>query len=149
LLSNKNGSETSQKNTVSNFILMNIFVAKLNPGTDADGLKELFSNFGEVVSTKVIMDRDTGKSKCFGFVEMANDTEGAKAIEDLNDSEFDGNNIVVKRSEPKPESSGNNYRSDDRNRSNNRHDNRRNDDRRNDGGRDRDRNDRGFDTSRW
>ena len=67
-----------------------------------------------------------------------------KAIEDLNDSEFDGNNIVVKKSEPKPESEGNNYRNNDRNRSNNRYDNRRND-----RGRDRDRNDRGFDTSKW
>jgi len=129
---------------VSNIFLMNIFVAKLNPGTDADGLEQLFSNYGEVNSTKVIMDRETGRSKCFGFVEMANDDEGLKAIEELNDSEFDGNNIVVKKSEPKPESGGNNYRNNDRNRSNNRYDNRRND-----RGRDRDRNDRGFDTSKW
>ena len=123
---------------------MNIFVAKLNPGTDADGLEQLFSNYGEVTSTKVIMDRETGRSKCFGFVEMANDADGLKAIEELNDSEFDGNNIVVKKSEPKPESEGNNYRNNDRNRSYNRYDNRRND-----RGRDRDRNDRGFDTSKW
>lgn len=138
---------------------MNIFVAKLNPGTDADGLKELFSGFGEVTSSKVIMDRETGRSKCFGFVEMADAEAGAKAINALNDSEFDGNTIVVKKSEPKPESAGNNYRSNDRGRSNNRFDNRRNDDRRNndrrgddrrnDRGRDRDRNDRGFDTSKW
>ena len=123
---------------------MNIFVAKLSPGTDADGLKELFSSFGEVVTTKVIMDRDTGRSKCFGFVEMAKDQDGMQAIEDLNDSEFDGNTIVVKKSDPKPESSGNNYRTDDRQRSNNRYDNKR-DDR----GRDRDRKDTGFDTSKW
>ena len=128
---------------------MNIFVAKLNPGTDEDGLKELFSKFGEVTSTKVIMDRDTGRSKCFGFIEMTNDEDGAKAIEDLNDSEFEGNTIVVKKSEPKPEYSNTKYRSNDRQGSNNRYDNKRNDDRRNDSGRDRDRNDRGFDTSRW
>ncbi len=128
---------------------MNIFVAKLNPSTDADGLKELFSGFGEVTSSKVIMDRETGRSKCFGFIEMADEEAGAKALNALNDSEFEGNIIVVKKSEPKPESAGNNYRSNDRGRSNNRYDSRRGDDRRNDRDRGRDRNDRGFDTSKW
>lgn len=133
---------------------MNIFIAKLNAGTDADGLEQLFSGFGEVTSSKVIMDRDTGKSKCFGFIEMTDSDAGAKAIDALHESEFEGNTIVVKKSEPKPESAGNNYRDNDRNKSNNRYDNRRNDNRRNDDrwndrGRDRDQKDRGFDTSRW
>ncbi len=140
---------------------MNIFVAKLNPGTDADGLKEHFSPFGEVVSTKVIMDRDTGKSKCFGFVEMQNDDEGSQAITALDQSELDGNTIVVKKSDPKPESSGNNYRNNDR-RPNNRYgnndrgrndrgrnDNNRYDNRRGDNRRSNNNNDDQFDTSRW
>ncbi|MFT5724776.1 MAG: RNA recognition motif-containing protein [Bacteroidia bacterium] len=126
---------------------MNIFVAKLNPSTEADGLTELFSSFGDVVSSKVIMDRDTGRSKCFGFVEMTDDEAGAKAISALHDSEFEGNILVVKKSEPKPESAGNNYRSDDRGPSNKRYDNR-GSDRRNDGG-NQNRNERGFDTSKW
>lgn len=117
---------------------MNIFIAKLNPSTDGDGLNQLFSSFGEVTSTKVIMDRETGRSKCFGFVEMPNDEEGQKAIDALNQSEFEGNTIVVKKSEPKEESPRNfrnndrNNRPNDRNRSNNRFDNNRRDDDRRD-----------------
>ncbi len=80
---------------------MNIFVAKLGRNTTSEDLNALFSQYGEVTSTKVIMDHETGYSKRYGFVEMANDDEGFKAIEDLNDSEFDGSNIVVKKSTPK------------------------------------------------
>ncbi|MCB9262128.1 MAG: RNA-binding protein [Flavobacteriales bacterium] len=74
---------------------MKIFVTKLNPNTNDQGLMMLFSQFGQVESTKVIMDRDTGKSKCFGFVEMSNDAEAKEAIEGLNSTEFEGNLIVV------------------------------------------------------
>ncbi len=77
---------------------MNIFVARLNYSTSADSLRELFEKFGEVNSCKVIMDRETGRSKGFGFVEM-DDNDGYIAIEELNESEFEGRNIVVKKSE--------------------------------------------------
>jgi len=80
---------------------MDIFVAKLNTDTTADQIKELFSQFGEVSSCKLIMDRETGLSKCYGFVEMKNEAEGSSAIEHLNDSNFMGNYIVVKQSEPR------------------------------------------------
>ena len=130
---------------------MNIFVTRLSPTTDEDGLIQLFSNYGEVSSAKVIMDRETGRSKCYGFVEMENDDEGLTAIEELNDSEVDGNTIVVKKSEPKPDRNNNfrNNRNNNRrdfNRDNNRDNNRRDNNRRdnNRGGRD----DK-FDTSRW
>lgn len=80
---------------------MDIFVAKLNSETTPDHLTELFSQFGNVVSTKVIMDKETGRSKCYGFVEMDNEAEGASAIENLNESNFMGNDIVVKQSQPR------------------------------------------------
>ena len=80
---------------------MNIFVAKLSPVTNQDSLEELFQNFGDVQSVKVIIDRETGKSKGYGFVEMSNDSEARKAIEELNESEFQGSKIVVKESMPK------------------------------------------------
>ena len=55
---------------IFNFILMNIFVAKLNYRTSSEALENLFSQYGEVTSAKVIMDKDTGRSKGFAFVEM-------------------------------------------------------------------------------
>ncbi|MDX9929958.1 MAG: RNA-binding protein [Bacteroidales bacterium] len=82
---------------------MNIFVAKLSSRTTAENLQELFSRFGEVTSAKVITDRDTGFSKRYGFVEMADDEAAMEAIGALNETEFDGSQIVVKKSEPKPE----------------------------------------------
>ncbi|MDA3930857.1 MAG: RNA-binding protein, partial [Prolixibacteraceae bacterium] len=82
---------------------MDIFVAKLNSDTKVDHIKELFSQFGEVASCKVIMDRETRMSKCYGFVEMKNEAEGVSAIEHLNESNFMGNYIIVKKSEPRPQ----------------------------------------------
>ena len=85
---------------------MNIFVAKLGPNTTNEDLHEIFSNYGEVDSAKVIMDRDTGQSKRFGFVEMPNDEEGYSAIQGLNDTELDNSQIVVKKSEPRSSGGG-------------------------------------------
>ena len=84
---------------------MNIFVAKLNYKTSVDSLNDLFSNYGTVDSCKIIMDRDTGRSKGYGFVEMNNDDEAREAIAELNDFEFEGQNIVVKESKPRNDSS--------------------------------------------
>ncbi|WP_353481581.1 RNA-binding protein [Haliscomenobacter sp.] len=86
---------------------MNIFVAKLNFGTSSDGLREAFEQFGEVTSANVIMDRDTGKSKGFGFVEMPNDDEAQDAINALDNSDYDGSTIVVKKAEPREGGGGN------------------------------------------
>ncbi len=84
---------------------MNIFVAKLSWDTQSDDLRDAFEEFGEVSSANVIMDKFTGKSKGFGFVEMDNDTEAAEAIHQLNDTELDGRTIVVKKAEPRRERS--------------------------------------------
>lgn len=82
---------------------MNIFIAKLGPNTTGDDLQELFQEYGEVTSAKVIMDRETGRSKRFGFVEMSDDNAGMQAIEQLDNSELDGSHIVVKKARPKRE----------------------------------------------
>ena len=80
---------------------MNIFVAKLNFSTDSAALREAFEQFGEVEAANVIMDRETGRSKGYGFVEMNDDKEGDAAISSLDGSEIDGNTIVVKKAEPR------------------------------------------------
>lgn len=85
---------------------MNIFVAKLDYDTSSESLEDAFAAFGEVSSAKVIFDRDTGRSKGFGFVEMPNDDEAYAAIEELNDSELDGRTIVVKKAKPREERGG-------------------------------------------
>lgn len=80
---------------------MNIFVAKLDFGTNEDSLRSAFEAYGEVASVKIIMDKFTGRSKGYGFVEMDNDDEGQAAIDALNDSELDGRPVVVKQSQPR------------------------------------------------
>ncbi len=80
---------------------MNIFVAKLNYGTSEESLRKLFEDYGEVDSVKIIMDRDTGRSKGFGFVEMPDNGEAQAAINELNESEFERRTIVVKKANPK------------------------------------------------
>ena len=81
---------------------MNIFVAKLNYRTTKEELQSVFEQFGEVSSAKIIMDRDTGRSKGYGFIEMSDDDAANAAISALNESDLDGQNIVVKQSEDRP-----------------------------------------------
>jgi len=80
---------------------MNIFIAKLNYRTDSDVLREAFEEYGEVTSSKVIVDRITDRSKGYGFVEMPDEQEALRAIEGLNNSELDGSTIIVKKANPK------------------------------------------------
>lgn len=82
---------------------MNIYVSNLSYGTDADGLQELFSQYGEVTSVKIIADRETGRSRGFGFVEMPDDSEGQAAIDQLNETEFEGKTIAVSVARPRTE----------------------------------------------
>ena len=83
--------------------IVNIFVAKLSSTTTREDLQALFSEHGSVSSAKVIMDKETGNSKCFGFVEMEDETEGFNAINALNETEFQGRKIVVKKARPREE----------------------------------------------
>ena len=85
---------------------MNIFVAKLSPRMTDETLESLFSKFGTVDSAKVIMDKETGRSKCYGFVEMSDDSEANEAISQLNEVEVDESTIVVKQARPREERGG-------------------------------------------
>ena len=85
---------------------MNIFVAKLNFKTRKEELEAAFAKFGQVTSVNIVRDKQTGRSKGYGFVEMPNDDEANNAITALNEKELDGRQIVVKVANPKPTSSG-------------------------------------------
>ena len=80
---------------------MNIFVTKLSYDTSSEALQEAFEAFGEDSSAKVVTDRDTGRSKGYGFVEMDNDDEAREAINSLNETELDGRTIIVKEARPR------------------------------------------------
>jgi len=84
---------------------MNIFVGSLPFKIEESELQEIFEEYGEVTSVKIITDRATGRSKGFGFVEMTNDEEAKKAIEELNNAEIEGRTIVVNKAEEKKEGS--------------------------------------------
>ena len=80
---------------------MNMYVSNLSFHTVDEDLKNLFGQYGAVSSAKVITDRETGRSRGFGFVEMENDSEAKAAIDALNGSELNGRNIVVNEAKPK------------------------------------------------
>lgn len=88
---------------------MNIYVSNLNFSTTSESLQELFAEYGEVESAKIITDRETGRSRGFGFVEMPNDAEGKKAIEELNEKNFEGKTINVNVARPKTENRDGGY----------------------------------------
>jgi RNA recognition motif-containing protein len=77
---------------------MNIFVGNLNYSITEDDLKEIFEEYGELNSVKLITDKFTGRSKGFGFVEMPDADEAKKAIEELNGAEVEGRSMVVNES---------------------------------------------------
>ena len=83
---------------------MNIFCAKLNYDTQEEDLRSAFEAYGEVSSVKIIMDKFSGRSKGYGFVEMPDDNEGQAAIDALNDTELQGRAIVVKKANQRDES---------------------------------------------
>lgn len=85
---------------------MNIFVAGLPYDLDDAELREFFEKFGKVNSAKVAMDKDTGKSRGFGFVEMPVEEEGKEAIEGLNGISLGKKPLVVKQAEDRPSSGG-------------------------------------------
>ena len=89
---------------------MNIYVSNLSFSTKNESLQELFAEYGEVTSANIITDRETGRSRGFGFVEMSNDAEAQKAIDELNGADFEGKTITVNVARPKTErSSGGGY----------------------------------------
>ena len=82
---------------------MNIYAGNLPYSLTDDALKALFEEFGAVKSAKVIMDRETGRAKGFGFVEMENKEDGAKAVEALDGADVAGRNLRVNEAKPREE----------------------------------------------
>lgn len=102
---------------------MNIYVGNLHFNLNEDELREIFEEYGEVASAKVIIDKYSGRSKGFGFVEMPNDTEGEAAIKALNGTDLKGRNMTVNQSEErkdnyKKDSNSGNFRRNNNNNSN-------------------------------
>ncbi|HEV3257354.1 MAG TPA: RNA-binding protein [Gemmataceae bacterium] len=83
-----------------------LYVGNLTYGTTDDTLQQMFEAHGSVTSAQVIVDRDTGRSKGFGFVEMANDQEAQAAIAAMNGQEVDGRALTVNEARPRTEGGG-------------------------------------------
>lgn len=82
---------------------MNIFIAGLSYNINDADLGDLFGEYGEIASARVIMDKETGRSKGYGFVEMNDEAAAQKAIEELNGAEYDGRTISVSEARPRTE----------------------------------------------
>jgi RNA recognition motif-containing protein len=83
-----------------------LYVGNLAYSVDKSSLEELFGDFGTVTSAQVIMDRETGRSKGFGFVEMGSDQEAQSAISALNGKSVDGRNLTVNEARPQEPRTG-------------------------------------------
>ena len=82
---------------------MKIFVGNLSFGATEDTVRSLFETHGTVTSVSIVTDRDTGRSRGFGFVEMTNNAEGDRAIAELNGKELDGRALNINEARPKAE----------------------------------------------
>ena len=80
---------------------MNIYVGNLSYGMTEDELREAFSEYGDVSSVKILSDRETGRSRGFGFVEMPNQSEGEAAVAQLNGKELGGRTLRVNEARPR------------------------------------------------
>ena len=80
---------------------MNIYVGNLSFNSDDESLRKVFAEFGDVASAKVVMDRETGRSRGFGFVEMDSSDEAGAAISALDGAELDGRNLRVNEAKPR------------------------------------------------
>ncbi|HEV2798976.1 MAG TPA: RNA-binding protein [Pyrinomonadaceae bacterium] len=85
---------------------MKLYVGNLSFQTSSDDLQQLFAQVGTVESASVVEDRETGRSRGFGFVEMANNEDGQKAIEQFNGKEFNGRNLTVNEARPREDRGG-------------------------------------------
>lgn len=86
--------------------MKNIFVGNLSFGATEDSLRSLFEAYGTVDRVSIVTDRETGRSRGFGFVEMSNDEEGDRAIAAVNGKDLDGRTMNVNEARPKTERSG-------------------------------------------
>ena len=79
---------------------MNLYISNLSYNISDEDLRQLFADYGEITSAKVIMDRETGRSRGFGFVELSDDELAKKAIEELNQASYDGKVINITEARP-------------------------------------------------
>jgi len=86
--------------------MKNLFVGNLPFTATEDELRGMFSAFGEVQQVRIMTDRDTGRSRGFAFVEIADDEAAAKAVADLNGKDFGGRQLTINEARPKPERKG-------------------------------------------
>ena len=100
------GLFASVRNARREGTLKNIFVGNLSFNTSEEELRQIFEPYGQVDRVSILTDRDTGRSRGFGFVEMANSEEGEKAITSLNGSQVGGRTINVNEARPKTERAG-------------------------------------------
>jgi len=84
----------------------NIFVGNLSFGATEDAVRSLFEQYGAVERVSIVTDRDTGRAKGFGFVEMSSDSEAERAITSLNGTELDGRNMTINEARPKEDRGG-------------------------------------------
>ncbi|MDB5252577.1 MAG: RNA-binding protein [Flaviaesturariibacter sp.] len=80
---------------------MNIYISNLSFNVQDEDLREFFAPYGEVTSAKIINDRETGRSRGFGFVEMSDEAASQKAISELNEATIEGRTIKVMEAKPK------------------------------------------------
>ncbi len=81
--------------------MKNIYVGNIPFATTQEELEELFTPFGEIQSARIIMDRETGRSRGFAFVQMTNDADADQAIEALNETDFNGKNLRINEARPR------------------------------------------------
>jgi cold-inducible RNA-binding protein len=98
--------ELAIRQQCTRWTLKNIFVGNLNFNTSEDELRQIFEPYGPVDRVSIMTDRDTGRSRGFGFVEMTNNEDGDKAITALNGSQIGGRTLNVNEARPKAEHSG-------------------------------------------
>ncbi len=80
---------------------MNLYVGNLSFDTDEQSLRQLFADYGNVSSARIITDRETGRSRGFGFVELDDDSAALKAVTELNGTELDGRTLTINEARPR------------------------------------------------
>jgi len=86
--------------------VVRIYVGNLSYQAEENDLRDLFAEYGEVDNVHMVMDRETGRSRGFAFVEMKNDADGRKAMEELNGKDFQGRDLTVNEARPREERGG-------------------------------------------
>jgi len=98
-----NGEGINKCSLAAGKVFMNIYVGNMSYSMSEDELRDAFATYGTVTSARLVMDRETGRPKGFGFVEMANDNEANAAIEALNGTEMGGRELKINEARPREE----------------------------------------------